>query len=111
MANPSPHTATQTASERLTAARAVKDDAIVRELCWAAIGSRLWPSFITAPSKPQKSFPWLLCIDSPAGRLVYRLSEEEREMFTHLEERENDGVPCSGGDKQARLLHLALEGW
>lgn len=107
MANPKPHTTEQSVSERLEAARAVKDDAVIRELCWAAVGSHIWPSFLCPPQKPQPLFPWLLCLDTPAGRLVYRVADGELHMFEHLDRRPNDHVECTGGDKMARLLHLA----
>lgn len=113
MANKAPHTTTQSATERLEASRDVKADTVARELLWVAIACRagIWPAWRSDPAKPQKTFPELLHISTPAGRIVYRLAVEEIPMFEHLEKRPNDGEPCSGGDKMARLLHLATEGW
>ena len=114
MANPKPHTVSQTATERLEASRGVKDDAIVRELAWATIIVRIgiWPSWKSKPRVPQTRFPWLLNIDTPAGRIVYRLSKEEHDqLFEDLVERPNDGEVCGKDDKIARLLLLASEGW
>ncbi len=113
MANPKPHTVTKSTIERLEGARDVKADTVARELLWVAIVCRdgIWPAWRSAPRKPQKMFPELLHLETPAGRIVYRLAVEEIQMFEHLELRENDGVKCSGGDKMARLLHLATEGW
>lgn len=113
MANPQPHTVTKTATERLEGSRDVKDDTIVRELMWVAIVCRMgiWDAWRSPPSLSQKMFPEMLHIESPSGRIVYRLTAEEIPMFEHLERRDNDGVACTGGDKMARLLHLATEGW
>lgn len=113
MANPKPHTTEQSVSERLEAARNVKQDAISRELAWVAIvcRARLWPAWISLPRKPQRGLPYLLNIDTPAGRIVYRLAEEEYPMFQNLEHCPNDGESCDKSDKMARLLHLATEGW
>lgn len=113
MANPKPHTVEQSATERLDAARSVKQDAITRELAWVAIVCRagIWPAWISQPAKRQTGLPYLLNIESPAGRLVYRIAEEEIAMFELLAERPNDGEACDKSDKMARLLHLATEGW
>lgn len=80
-------------------------------LLHAAILSRIWPSFLTMPIKRQRNFGWLLCIDSPAGRLAYRVTDEELPMFEHLERKENDHVECGAGDKFSRLMHLATDGF
>lgn len=114
MANKAPHTTSQSATERLEASRNVKADAIARELAWATIVVRMgvWPSWKSKPRIPQPAFPWLLNIDTPAGRIVYRVSKEEHEqLFGDLPEYPNDGVACTVGDKLSRLLHLATEGW
>ncbi len=113
MANPKPHTVTKSTAERLEGSRDVKADTVARELLWVAIACRegIWPAWRSDPRVPQKTFPELLHIDTPAGRIVYRLALEEIPMFEHLEKRENDGAVCTGGDKMARLLHLATEGW
>lgn len=114
MANPKPHTTAQSATERLEASRGVKDDCLVRELALATIIVRigLWPSWKSKPRVPQTLFPWLLHINTPAGRIVWRVSKEEHDqLFGDLPEYPNDHEPCTVGDKMARLLHLATEGW
>lgn len=113
MANPKPHTTEQSVSERLEAARKVKAYAIAREIAWAAIVVRagLWPAWVSIPTKEQKSFPYILNIETPAGRLIYRLSGEEIDMFRDLEERPNDGLGGGWEEKQAILTLLASEGW
>ncbi len=113
MANINPHTATQSASDRLTAARAVKDDAIARELALVAIlvRSGLWPAWVTEPRKVQQGFPYVLHVDTPAGRLTYRLADGEMDMFRDLDERPNDGLGGGAAEKLAILSHLAMDGW
>ncbi len=99
----------QPATKRMEGARAVSKAAVTRELLWAAIGARIWPSYLAEPRKPQEMFPYILCIESPAGLLVYRVSDEELPMFERLERRgpqESDGC-----DKWATLHALAQDGW
>lgn len=113
VANPKPHTTAQSATERLEAARKVKDDAIARELAWVAIVVRsgLWPAWLSVPRRPQSSFLYVLNIETPAGRLIYRISEVEFALFSQLEERPNDGLGGGAADKLGILTHLASEGW
>jgi hypothetical protein len=113
MANPKPHTVTKSASDRLEAARKVKDDAIARELAWVAIvvRAKLWDAWISIPRLNQTGFPYILNIETPTGRLIYRLAESEMDMFRDLEERPNDGKGGGWAEKLAILTHLATEGW
>jgi hypothetical protein len=113
LANPKPHTTAQSATERLEAARKVKDDAIARELAWVAIvvRAKLWPAWISIPRLLQGGFPYILNIETPAGRLIYRLAEAEIDMFRDLDERPNDGMGGGAADKLAILTHLATDGW
>jgi len=98
-----------TATERMTAARAVKHEAITRELCWASIASRFWPSCLMPPKLAQLNYPFICVIETPAGRIVYRVSTEELPLFEHLQRRANDGADQA--DKSATLLALAVNGW
>jgi hypothetical protein len=100
-----------TATERMEAARNAKRSAIDRELLLVSLLSRVWPSHLAEPRKPQRTFTWIVCVHSPAGQLVWRVSDEELSLFDHLERRENHGKDYQAGDKLARLLHLAAEGW
>ncbi len=113
MANPKPHTVTQSATERLEAARKVKDDAIARELAWVAIAVRagIWPAWLSLPRVQQSSFLYILNIETPAGRLIYRISEVEFDLFRQLDERPNDHIGGGAAEKLAILTHLAAEGW
>ena len=104
----------QSNEERKAASRRATKDAITRELCCAGILARIWPSYLTEPKniKQNPNMPALLCVDSPADLLVWRLSLEELEGFKglpHLPYRENDGRPAA--DKTVALYTLAFDGW
>ena len=97
------------ASVRAERSRQATKAATARELCYAGILARVWPSYITEPIKPQPHFPFLLCVESPAGLLVWRLSDEEVVMFQYLPCRKNDGRKAE--EKVPALLSLAADGW
>lgn len=99
--------------ERLEAARSSTMDSLTCELAYAAIfASRQWPSFLCAPDRKDARFPYVLCIDSPAGRLAYKVTDAEVDaMLKHVQIAPNDGVMCSKADRLARLMHLATEGY
>ena len=97
------------ATERMQSARTVKQQAVTRDMCWAAIASRVWPARLMPPRIPQQSFPYVLIIDTPAGPISYRVRTDETTLFEHLTVTENDGVLTE--DKDAVLLALALNGW
>lgn len=98
-----------TATERMKAARAVKRDAVKRELRWVSIASRFWPSCLMPPRNAQSAYPWICIIDSPAGRIAYRVSAEEVPLFDHLKRKRNDGVEAR--PKLDTLTALAMDGW
>lgn len=98
------------ATERMERSRAVTKSAAARELLYAGILARIWPAYLTEPLKEQPNFPALLCVDSPAGLLVWRLDLEELEGFSGwLEYRINPGRQAE--DKFSALYALAMEGW
>lgn len=93
-------------------ARSAHKMSLTREILWATIASRIWPSFLAPALRPDDKFFAVLCIDSPAGRIAYRVTQDEYDMLRgHLGLHDNDGVECSPVDKISRLLHLATEGW
>lgn len=98
-----------TATERMERSREATKRVTARELLYAGVLARIWPSYVTEPSKPQPGFPFLLCIESPTGLLVWRLTEDESQGFRWLSCRPNDGRPSE--DKDAALYALAMEGW
>lgn len=91
----------------MEAARRVKQEVVARELLWAVIASRSWPACLMPPARPSPNLPMLLVLDTPAGRLAYRLSYDELAsgLFDHLEQRQNDGHAAD--DKLGTLLALA----
>lgn len=99
------------ATERMARSRETTKAVVARELIYAGVLSRVWPSYITTPNKLRNnpSFPYLLCVKSPAGLLVWRLTEDEAIFFDWLEERPNDGADSE--DKAATLYALASGGW
>jgi hypothetical protein len=100
-----------TATEKMERSRATTKYVAARELLYAGILARIWPAFLTEPKQPQVNFPALLCVESPVGLLVWRLTLEELEGFkeTGLKYRANPGMPAE--DKMAALYALAMEGW
>ncbi len=100
------------ASQSRDAARAAHQDTLGREMLYAGILARMWPSFLTVPQREDALYPAVLCIDTPAGRIAYRLRADDLPGFEHVTERRpKDDAPCSLSDKFARLLHLSVEGW
>jgi hypothetical protein len=79
---------TLSATARADRARETAKAAMARELFMAAILGRLWPLYVT--DWTSEDYPHLLCLDSPAGLLVWRLSQEELSMFEHLPRRPRD---------------------
>ena len=102
---------TLSATERAKRSRAATQAVTARELLYAGILSRLWPSYITKPTKPGQNptFTFLLCVETPVGLIVWRLSEDEAIFFDWIEERPNDGRKAE--DKQHTLHTLASNGW
>ena len=98
-----------TNEQRKQQARSATKRAITREMLWAAIGTQWWPSYLFPPRIPQKNSPWMLCIESPAGPIVYRLWDDDRPLFEHLERRERGPEHYQTGDKDITLLALATE--
>ncbi len=96
------------ASVARDAAREAHRQTVVRELLYAAILSRLWPSFKAELKRQDPKFPCVLCIDTPAGRIAYKLSVEDMEGFEHVTDWREDDAPCSATDKLARLLDLGV---
>lgn len=100
----------QPATVRMEAARRVKSEAITRELLLVSILTRFWPARLMRPSSPQQTFRWLLELDTPAGLVVWRVTDEEAEIFSHVEHREaKSKAPAI--DKTAVLLSLATVGF
>lgn len=96
-------TSARTAADR---SRAATKNAIARELLYAGILARLWPSYVAHVENDD--YPHLLCVDSPAGILTWRLTPDEHEAFEWVPrgestyKRAQDRVP---------ILHALADGW
>lgn len=100
----------QPATVRMEAARRVKQDAITRELLLVSCLTRFWPARLMRPSSPQASFTWLLELDTPAGMVFWRVTDDEEPLFAHVEHRETKSrAPAI--DKTSVLLSLATVGF
>lgn len=101
-----------TTQERIEGARNATKAALNRELVLVSILSRLWTAHLCPPLKADTRFPWLVCLHTPAGPLVWRVSDEEVALFGHLDRSANDAPADSSPlDKMATLLLMASEGW
>lgn len=100
---------TLSATARAERSRESTKASIARELLHAAILAWMWPAYITTcdPRKPNDAFPWILCVESPAGVLRWRLSSEERQFF---DVRTQDWDGEQPVDRTAVLLALATDG-
>lgn len=97
---------------RKLAAREATKAAVARELMLASILTRVWPAYLFKPIKVQVNLPAMLCLETPAGPICWRLGIDELELFTHIQDRREDGPEgYEVGDKEARLLLLSTEGW
>ena len=93
--------------------------AVARELMLASILTRFWPSYLFKPMKPQLHVQYMLCIETPAGPICWRLwrdkddeNDTEMPLFEHIKDRREKGpVNYQAGDKEALLLLLSMEGW
>jgi hypothetical protein len=103
---------TLTATEKMDRAREATKRLATRELWSGLIFARLWPAYIT-PTKPANNdYPLLLCIESPAGLLIYRVSEEEKVIVEDedwLPTRPNAGEKAV--DRTPLLIAIAGGGW
>lgn len=95
----------------MESARRVKHLAIAREIQLVAVLARCFPAFIAPPAKPQPTFPAIVCIETPKGQLIWRLSLDDKPLFDHLPERPNSAITALAGEKHATLEQLAKDGW
>jgi hypothetical protein len=100
---------TVSASVRAERARESAKQAIARELLYAGILARLWPSYVMQSNRKSDDGWFILAVESPAGWLWWKLSPDERQAFEWLPEREHDGQIVK--DRTPTLMALALDGW
>ena len=75
----------------------------------AAILARLWPSYLTAPRYENAEYPALLCVESPAGLLCWRVGADELPLYCFLKHRARTTEEAK--DRIPVLQLLADGGW
>lgn len=100
------------ATQRVEISRRATRNAFIREMLYAGLLARLWPSYVVPvnPAYPNPEFPAMLIVHSPAGPLTWRLAADELPSFAHIEHR----AAWSGEklvDRTPTLLLLTAEGW
>jgi len=102
---------TLTATDRAERSRATTRHVMARELMYAGILARLWPqeAYLTTSRLPSDMFPSLLCVTTPAGPLVWRISTDEEPFFDWLPRRSRTNEAAT--DRLPVLQNLAANGW
>ena len=98
---------TLTATETMERARQNTRVSMARELLYGVMFSRLWPAWLHPTYNSE--YPYILVVDSPAGRMTWRVAVDEFAIVEHLEQRERTSQRAA--DRTPTLLHLAMEGW
>ncbi len=98
---------TLSATARMERSREATKRAAARELLYCGILARLWPSFVAEVDNPV--YPWIVCVQSPAGELTWRLTEEERPFFDWMETGATSLKRAI--DRTPTLMALAGNGW
>lgn len=115
---------------RKLASREATKAAVARELMAWSIFSRVilstrslqdagWGAYLFKPAKEQLHLTYMLCIETPAGPLCWRLrhdhenpDDSEMPLFDHITDRREKGpINYQAGDKEALLLLLSTEGF
>jgi hypothetical protein len=100
------------ASARKDAARQATKAAVARELMLVSILTRFWPAYLFHPTKEQINLPYMICLETPAGPICWRVGTDELELFAHIKRRLQTGPEhYQSGDKEALLVLLSTEGW
>lgn len=98
---------TLTATEKMERARQNTRASMARELLYGVIFSRLWPAWLHPTDNAE--YPHILVVESPAGRLTWRVATDEYALVEHLEQRQRTSQKAA--DRMPILLYLATEGW
>lgn len=102
-------TSADTATKRMEAARRNRERLIFERNVLVAILTRLWPSHRVVHAYKQTA-PWrdFVCIHSPAGQLVWHITDDEAAtVFAHLKVEPNDWDGHTHNEKILRLCNLA----
>lgn len=96
-----------TVTEKMEKARENTRRSAARELLYGVIFSRIWPAWLHLTDNDE--YPLIMVVESPAGRMTWRVAVDETTLVEHLEQRELTKQKAS--DRMPLLLHLASEGW
>jgi len=102
-----------TATQRATRARATSRYAMTRDLMTGVVLARLWSAYLMPPHYPNEEFPLMLCVNSPAGLLTWRMTGDESDyvkQWLQLELRRNT-THQDPVDRLPILQALAENGW
>jgi hypothetical protein len=99
----------RSATARAERSRLATKNAIAREMAYAGILTRLWPSYVMKSKRKSDGGWFILAVDSPAGLLCWKLSPEERASFEWVTERPHTTETVV--DRLPTLLHLASDSW
>lgn len=100
---------TLSATARAERARANTQRAMARDLFAGGVFARVWPSYLVDSSDLNAAYPWLLCVESPAGLMVWRLTDEEMPFVAYLPRRQRTTERPE--DRLPILQALAEHGW
>jgi len=101
---------TLTATEKMERAREMTKRMATRELLYAGVFARLWPSYLAEAKPANDSYPAVLCVESPAGRLTWRVSSEEMPYFEEwLQSTPNAGEKAEDRTPVLMALSEALK--
>lgn len=98
---------TLTDKQKMERARENTRRSAARELWYGLIFSRMWPAW-THPTD-NVEYPVVLVVDTPAGRLTWRIATDETTAVEHLETRQRTTYRAI--DRLPTLQALAEHGW
>jgi hypothetical protein len=71
--------------------------------------ARLWPAYLIDWTDRNPEYAYLLCVESPAGLLVWRLTGDELPLFEYLPRRARTSERPI--DRLPIMQALAAHGW
>lgn len=95
------------ATDKMEKARANTRRAAEREILYGVIFSRIWPSWLHLTDN--EDYPQILVVESPAGRITWRVAIDETMLVEHLEQRQRTSDKAV--DRLPVLHALAENGW
>ncbi len=96
-----------TTTEKMDRAREMTKRLAARELLYGVMFSHIWPTWLHPTDNAD--YPYIMVVDSPAGKMTWRVADDETAIVEHMERREHTSQRAI--DRTPMLLHLATEGW